>query len=492
MTNQRSTIDAARSEAAGPGREQRPVLALVIAWSRHEPGRVGEVMLFEMEGAAQILGRGAPTGTAAGRVVLRRLRPGEGAPSPPLASAAISREQLRITARRGKLDVVRIGRCAMLHHGDKVDRCSLSPGDTLLLDGQMLFLCTTRPAASPALRDFPAHRLREFGEPDELGLLGESPAMWRLREALAFQAKAGAHTLVLGPSGAGKELCARAIHLLSSRAGGPFVARNAATLPPGLVDAELFGNAKNYPNPGMAERPGLVGAADGGTLFLDEIGEMPMSVHANLLRVLDECGEYHRLGETETRRSNLRLIAATNRAPEVLKHDLRARLSLQVRAPGLDELRDDIPLLIRHLLRRARTRSPDLLARFTDTSGEIRVSAALVEHLLGRAYTTHVRELDSLLWRAMAESPDGVVDLTDSLRAVPSPRPEGDPGEEAAFGAREGDPDTSRAEVLARLAENGGNLAATARALGLSSRYVLYRLLRKHHIDVDGLRGDKR
>lgn len=97
------------------------------------------------------------------------------------------------------------------------------------------------------------------------------------------------------------------------------MARNAATLPEGLLDAELFGNIKNYPNPGTPERAGLVGEADGSTLFLDEIGEISQVAQAHLLRVLDD-GEYHRLGEAKARKSHLRLISATNRLESVEKN----------------------------------------------------------------------------------------------------------------------------------------------------------------------------
>src|SRR5256885_12859655 len=104
------------------------------------------------------------------------------------------------------------------------------------------------------------------------------------------------------------------------------VSRNAATFPAGLIDVELFGNVANYPNHGMPERPGVVGEADGSTLFLDEIGELPTELQSHLLRFLDERGEYTRLGDARRRTSDVRVVAATNRALEDLKHDLAARL----------------------------------------------------------------------------------------------------------------------------------------------------------------------
>jgi DNA-binding NtrC family response regulator len=312
--------------------------------------------------------------------------------------------------------------------------------------------------------------------------------------------------LLLGASGSGKELCARAVHALSRRARGAFVARNAATIPHGLADAELFGNMKGYPNPGMPARPGLIGAADGGTLFLDEIGELPHGLQANLLRVLDEGGEYHGLGGSTVKRSDFRLLCATNRDPSSLKHDLEARLVLRFEVPGLDERRDDIPLLARHLLRRAAAKSPEATRRFLrPTSGpapELRVTPRLIAQLLATRYTTHIRELEALLWRAMSSSTGDAIDWLEDQgtgRGPPTSRPERDPRDpHVARAEEEQDKETvppeeasdaasatgpSEREVRAQLAAHKGNIVRTANALGLSSRYVLYRLMRRYRID---------
>jgi DNA-binding NtrC family response regulator len=315
-------------------------------------------------------------------------------------------------------------------------------------------------------------------------MLGESPASWTLRDQIAFAAKSTSHVLICGDSGTGKELAARAIHRLSARASRPVVARNAATFPSGLIDAELFGNAKNYPNPGMPERPGLVGQASGGSLFLDEIGELPHDLQAHLLRVLDEHGEYQRLGEATTRQSDLRHIGATNRDASSLKHDLLARLAVRIEMPSLDARREDIPLLVRLLLLEAAKKSPEIGGRFVGLVAgrpEARVDPLLLDSLIRRSYSTNVRELDSLLLRAMGASPSDVVVLTDEASATRAearvPRAGGDLSLRASR-------EPTAEEIRVRVRQESGNIRRAAAALGLPSRYVLYRLMRKYGIDV--------
>ncbi|MFT3765090.1 MAG: sigma 54-interacting transcriptional regulator [Minicystis sp.] len=253
-----STLDVGNSTVAVSGAEEEAP-ALMIAWATFEPDRVGEIALFEAGGGSLILGRGEAA--VSGRVSFHRQRPGLLERTAPLASPGISREQLRIRAEGDRLHVTRIGKCALEVRGERVDRAVVGPGETLLLKGQMLLLCTRRPRRIPPLGSASLAAAPPFGAPDAHGIVGESPAAWRLRDQIACMAKADEHTLILGGSGSGKELCARALHALSSRARGPFIARNAATIPPGILDAELFGNVKGYPNPGMPERPGLIGAA---------------------------------------------------------------------------------------------------------------------------------------------------------------------------------------------------------------------------------------
>ncbi len=287
--------------------------ALVVLWSRNEPERTGEVLLIPHSVAPWIFGRGE-TSPGERRLALVRQRPAANQLTGPLWSLRISRVQLYLTALgAGAVEVDNAGRCPLTIDGREETRATIRPGAVLELHNELLLLCTTRPTTLPSIAEYPRH---PFGQVDDHGLLGESRALWALRGAIATAAQRSAHALVLGESGTGKELVAQALHARSGRASKSLVSRNATTLPEGLLDAELFGNLRNYPNPGTLERPGLIGQANGSTLLLDEFAELPPSLQAHLLRVLDG-GEYQRLGEAVSRRSDFRLVAATNR-PEVI------------------------------------------------------------------------------------------------------------------------------------------------------------------------------
>ncbi len=455
-------------------------LALVIAWSAEEPARIGEVASLPQASGVHVLGR-ADDDAARERIRFIRQRPGHASRATSVEGRAISRRQLTVVVEDDALAVERVGRCPMHVNGQPADKAVLSPGDTLLLERQLLLYVTRRPKLLVPLRHFPDPSWGEYGEPDAVGFIGESAVAWRLRDRLAFAAKSDAHVLLVGESGTGKELAARAIHELSTRQAGPLVSRNAATLPSGLIDAELFGNVRNYPNAGMPERPGLVGQANGGTLFLDEIGELPAEMQSHLLRVLDAEGEYQRLGEATPRRSDMRLVGATNRDPRTLKHDLLARLTVRIELPPIGERREDIPLLLRHLLLRAATRVPDLAKRFVSKRTGLataRIEPELVDHLLRRPLPLNVRELDALLWRAMETARGDVLALTEEVRA--DAEAGGEP--ESVQSARNAEPTAE--EIRGVLDREGGSITRAAKALGLTSRYALYRLLKKHGIAV--------
>jgi two-component system nitrogen regulation response regulator GlnG/two-component system response regulator HydG len=494
----RPTIDALSRKPLGAAEGVPEQVALVIAWCRDASERVGELTFFD--GGPQILGRGGTPldETAPARLHFSRQRPDEMVRARSLQSQRISREQLRLEPdlRLDRLRVECIGRCPLLVNGRAASVAEVGAGDTLQLQNELVLSVVKRPRgllSTTALR-YPAF---PFGQADAFGIVGESPAAWRLREAVRFAASVDEHALVRGESGTGKELAVRAIHALSARAQRPLVARNAATVPEGIVDAELFGNVKNYPNPGVPERSGLVGEADGSTLFLDEIGELPAHVQAHLLRLLDRGGEYQRLGDSKTRRANLRLVAATNRAADALKHDLLARLTLRLEVPSLSARREDIPLIAQQLLTDIAAQNSELAQRFFETSpsgrAAPRLEPNLVEALLHHAYTTHTRELRSLLWCALTESSGDRLELTPGVaralgrdaHAVPqrlSPMPtvavtatqsSGTEPPRALYDV------ATREQIEAALVKHQGNVASAAEELGFKNRYVLYRLMKK-------------
>lgn len=460
-------------------------LALVVAWAADEPWRVGEVLWLST--APACFGRGeASADDPHPRVFPARQRPGVLEAGQPWRGRATSRVQLILQVDGEAVALRNVGKCPLRVGGVEVSEASVGVGEVCELHNQAVLICVSRPRRFEA-GTLPLHA---FGGPDAYGIVGESPAIWALRERVAFLGPRRAHVLVHGESGSGKELVARALH---ASAGGTFVARNAATLPEGLVDAELFGNARNYPNPGMAAREGLVGAADGGTLFLDEFAELPPALQTHLLRVLDD-GEYHRLGESAARRANLRLIGATNRPLTEIREDVLARLPLRVEVPPLQDRREDIPLLARHLLTQIAEEDPTVGRRFFATGQGApvpRFTPRLVCGLLQRRYTTHAREVVAVLWKAMAEARGDVLDLprdqpqTDS-RLAPTPDA---PVDFAAWHGAEVS-DIPPEVIQACLDHHNGRQEEAWVTLGLSSRYVLRRLIRKHGLVVT--RGARR
>ncbi len=418
------------------------------------------------------LGRGSGS-DASPNLTLFRQRPGFTESRPPLVSPGLSRQQLELQSDGRALTVKNTGKGELLIDDRVASGGRASMGSTLHIRNQLVLLIVQRPLRLPATQSFLEDGWLEFGSPDRFGIVGESPSAWDMRENLAFIGQRQDHVLIFGESGTGKELAAKAIHGASPRGGGPMVARNAATIPQGLIDAELFGNIENYPHAGLPARAGLFGEAHGGTLFLDEIAELPLEMQAHLLRVLDQGGEYQRLGDTKRSQTDVRLLGATNRDRSQLKDDVAARFSLEVQIPTLNERPEDIPLLIRALLRSEAQKDPLIQAHFMDANGQERLEPQLVEALVKHRYTHHVRELRALLWLSIrsAQTRDHLP-LSAELRAKLTPK------------AQEQVPtDISEAELKKALAQSDGNRTKAARALGLSSRHVVYRLLKRYGIE---------
>jgi two-component system nitrogen regulation response regulator GlnG/two-component system response regulator HydG len=465
----------------------REASALAIVWSAVEPHRIGEVALLDGDGAPRLLGRGvARLDDPAPRLAFVRQRPGQAEACGPLEARGISRHQLLLTARGPAIAFERRGSARVLLNGHAADTGVAQPGDTLSVENQLVLYCARRTSPLPVGRTGAPGAPAPFGAPDADGIVGESVAAWALRDEIAFTAASSAHVLILGESGTGKELVARALHRRSTRGAKPLVARSAVSLPDTLIDAELFGHARDYPNAGMPMREGLLGAADGTSLFLDEIGELPHSLQAHLLRVMDAGGHYHRLGESSARRSDVRFIAATNRPLSALKEDFGARFALHVHVPPLAERREDVPLLCHHVVETIAARSPELCAPFVaigPTGARFhRFDPTFMEGLVRHPYVMQVRELTELLWASLRESQGPLLQRPRAMaRGAQADAPPA-----TASGAR---PEPTADEIRAALARHGGNQSKAYLDLGLSSRYALRRLLKKHRIDASEERG---
>jgi two-component system response regulator HydG len=281
--------------------------------------------------------------------------------------------------------------------------------------------------------------------------------------------------LVQGESGTGKEVLARAIHRLSVRKDGPFVPVNCAAIPEGLLESELFGHERGAFTGAVRARPGRFELAKEGTLFLDEIGDMPLSMQAKILRVLQE-REFERVGGTRTMTADVRVIAATHRdldaavAQGTFRQDLFYRLQgVGIVLPPLRERVDDLPLLATHMLERAAqrlTRQPAVL------------SPEALRCLWTYSWPGNVRELQHVLEGAMVLS-DGVIrpdHLPPAIQRAAEARPAGEAGPVLAGSLDEALEEWERRMILDALQRTQGVQARAAKILGVSERSLWYRI----------------
>ena len=254
------------------------------------------------------------------------------------------------------------------------------------------------------------------------GIIGESPAIRRVKQAVATVAGTDATVLISGETGTGKELVARAIHEGSPRRGRTLVKVNCAALPASLIESELFGHEKGAFTGALARKLGRFELADKGTIFLDEVGDLPVELQAKLLRVLQE-GEFERVGGIQTLKVNARVVAATNqdlgKAIEAgrFRADLYYRLNVfPITLPPLRERKEDIPVLVRHLVIRNAVR----LGRRIDEIPEWETEA-----LVGYGWPGNVRELENVVERAVILTRGRALELGDCLpvAAPASPSP---------------------------------------------------------------------
>ncbi|MFZ5505326.1 MAG: sigma-54 interaction domain-containing protein, partial [Pseudomonadota bacterium] len=314
------------------------------------------------------------------------------------------------------------------------------------------------------------------------GLIGRAPAFQRMLELVSRVAPSEASVLLQGESGSGKELVAQAVHDASRRADKPFVVVDCSGLPDTLFESELFGHEKGAFTGAIARKAGLVEAASGGTLFLDELGDIPLPMQVKLLRLL-ETGTYRRVGSTELRRADIRLVSATHRplkqmiAEGRFRQDLYYRLNaFPIVVPPLRERREDLPLL-----------AESLLARVAP-GRRLRLSPSTLRALQHYAFPGNVRELRNVLERAslLCDGDEiGPQHLDEDICAwcaEPSP-PDTTGGTNAA--APTIDLEEAQRQALLRAVRNhNGSRQALARKLGISER-TLYRRLRALGLDQD-------
>jgi len=323
-------------------------------------------------------------------------------------------------------------------------------------------------------------QLADLGAPGGRTLVGQSPAFRILMETLRQAAAAQATVLLVGQSGTGKELAARALHELSPRASGPFVAVNCGAIPETLLEAELFGVEKGAFTGALARREGRFERAHAGTLFLDEVGELSLGAQVKLLRALQE-GEIERLGGSGPVRVDVRVVSATRRElqREVsegrFREDLFYRLNVvEVRIPPLAARREDVTLLADHFLRRFAAKNAKPLRGF---------SAEALRALEEYAWPGNVRELEHAVERAVVLARGEVLEAADLPEAVRSgPRgvagqvvvPIGMPMEEV-----------ERRLIHETLRHTGGDKTLAARLLGIAAR-TIYRKLERERGDDSG------
>jgi len=308
-------------------------------------------------------------------------------------------------------------------------------------------------------------------------MIGASPAMTRIYEAINKVGPTEASVLITGESGTGKELVAQVIHLLSRRRKGPFLPVNCGAVSATLIESEVFGHERGSFTGAERVHKGHFERADGGTLFLDEVTEMPIELQAKLLRVL-ETGVVTRVGGEQAIHVDVRVIAATNRSPESavqegkLREDLFYRLKVfPIEVPPLRERGPDIELLARHFLR-----------ELNEAEGTTKAfTPSALRWLAGLPWTGNVRELKNLVHRAfiLAER-----DITEEHLPVANPRtaPETDVG--PSLQLRVGTPvaEAERRLILATLSQYNGEKKVAADVLGISLK-TLYNRLNEYKLD---------
>jgi Nif-specific regulatory protein len=294
-------------------------------------------------------------------------------------------------------------------------------------------------------------------------IIGRSPAMKQVFEIINSVIDSDATVLILGESGTGKELVARALHYNGSRKDRPFMALFCGALPENLLESELFGHKKGAFTGALTDKKGLFEAADGGSFFLDEIGDLSLKIQSELLRVIQE-REVKRIGETYLRQVDVRIIAATNKNLEELvkaglfREDLYYRLNvIKISLPPLRQRQGDIPLLAHYFLDKYAAKSGKTVQGFTPEA---------MQRLTHYHWPGNVRELENTIERALILTKD--VYIHPEVLQLPET--------EIKLPEKMSLKDFEKQLVQKLLAENNNNISKTAEQLGVSRRWLHYRL----------------
>ncbi|NUP90601.1 MAG: sigma-54-dependent Fis family transcriptional regulator [Candidatus Sumerlaeia bacterium] len=308
-----------------------------------------------------------------------------------------------------------------------------------------------------------AARLTEETAGANTDLVGGSEALGQVRAMIARVAPTDVSVILTGESGTGKEVVARQIVAQSRRAHAPYLTINCGALSETLLESELFGHERGAFTGASERRIGFFEHAGGGTVFLDEVSEMPPAMQAKLLRLL-QFGEYFRVGSTEVRRTDVRIIAATNRdlAEEVrggrFREDLLYRLNtVTIAIPPLRERMEDLPALCQHILG----------SRLADVGRPVSISAQALEHLQSHGWPGNVRELENVLRSAAIMADGGVIEPGHLPAHLRHAEPAGTPSLD----------EVERRHILAVLEQCGGNKAETARRLGITKKTLYSKLV---------------
>jgi two-component system response regulator PilR (NtrC family) len=317
---------------------------------------------------------------------------------------------------------------------------------------------------------------QQLKPPSLENIIGSSQSMQTLFSVISKTAESNASVLIIGESGTGKELAAKAIHSLSPRKDNHFVAINCAAIPEGLLESELFGHMKGAFTGAASNKQGLFELANEGTLFLDEIGEMPMSLQAKLLRVI-EGGTFRRVGGLSDLQVDVRIVSATNKNVQDLieqnlfREDLYFRLNvLSVKIPPLRERKDDIPLLLDHFLKKF-------------AGDRKHFSKEAIEVLTNYKWKGNVRELENITERVVLLCDSEVIDienLPEEIKSMPGKAKVALP--DSGMDIEKLMEDTEKAYLLKALEKTNGVKTEAAKLLKITFRSLRHKL-KKYGID---------